>query len=120
MRPETARWLAKATEDLEVARYLLAGARWPAAAFYAQQAGELALKALVVERSARIVRTHSLIVLAEEVKAPAEIVAQARRLTPAYVAQRYPDAATDVTEPESRELARLAEEVVRWVRNQLS
>ena len=50
MRPETERWLRYADEDLETVRVTLAGQRWAAASFYAQQAAEKALKAMFMEQ----------------------------------------------------------------------
>ncbi len=120
MRPEAQRWFDKAQEDLAVARYLFQGAQFSASSFHAQQAAEKALKALQVERTRRFSRVHDLVVLARELGAPEALVPPCELLGPAYVAARYPDAAASVGSDDASELLDAAEEVVSWVRLQIS
>lgn len=120
MRPEAAAWLAKAEEDLADARYLADGGREGAAAFAAQQAAEKALKALLIEREGDFPRVHDLVKLARLLQAPPEVEAAGKRLSPAYVAYRYPDAPADFAPGRGSELLKLAEEVVAWTKQMLS
>lgn len=120
VRPETARWLAKAEEDLATARYLLEGGHAPAAAFHAQQAAEKGVKAVLLEREGRVQRIHSVLALGQQAKVPEHLLPPCRLLTPAYTAFRYPDADEPVGEEDAEDLLRAAREVMAWVRSQLS
>ena len=124
MRPETERWLRYALDDLETARVTFAGERWTATSFHAQQAAEKALKALWFEQQAvEAPRTHDLVRLAQDVGYVAPRAADLEELTQAYVASRYPDAIDATTTQIDKSTARghqtTAEDIVRWVREQL-
>lgn len=120
MRPEAERLLAQAREDLTTARVLLQGERHYAAAFFAHQVAEKALKALHIERLRTLPRTHDLLALAEALGAPEEVVEGARLLTPDYTVSRYPDAAGTLParlygKAQAETRLRAAEEVLTWV-----
>lgn len=120
LKPETARWLAKADEDLEDARVLLEHGTPGSASFHAQQAAEKSLKAWLVEREGRYPRIHDLAVLASKAGAPEELRRRCGILSRAYVAARYPDVDEPAAVEEARQLVETGEEVVAWVRQQLS
>lgn len=120
MKPETGRWMAKADEDLSDARVLLEHGTPGAASFHAQQAAEKSLKALLVEREGRFPRIHDLAVLAGKVGAPEDLRMRCGILSQAYAAARYPDVDEPAATGEADKLLRIGEEVVAWVRQQLS
>jgi HEPN domain-containing protein len=127
MRIETERWLRQAGEDLLTARVTLAGERWSATSFFAQQVAEKAMKALLMEREGRQPpRTHDLVVLARRAGVPEGFVDGLASLGRAYVVSRYPDilvepgAVTGIGPSDAEGHLRCAEELMEWVEQQLS
>lgn len=113
-------WFRRARQNLRIAKDNL-GIRHPdAAAFYAQQAAEFALKALQIELRGRMDQIHDLTRLAKDVDAPPRIVKAAAFVTPAYTGARYPDAASKrMTRNKAEQIIDAAGRIVRWVRRQL-
>lgn len=110
-------WFEIAERDLDVARYLLEGERFSAAAFYAQQAAEKALKALLAERPPP--KTHDVFALAKMIAVPQRILDLANEFSPVYVATRYPEVGeVEIDEEEAAALVKAAEEVVAWALRQ--
>lgn len=94
-RPEAARWLAAAEEELATARHLTAGGFYAPACFHAQQGAEKAVKAIHYARGARTVLGHNVRALIEALapRVPAldELLDAARELDLLYVPTRYPN-----------------------------
>lgn len=94
-RPEAARWLAAAEEELATARHLTAGGFHAPACFHAQQGAEKAVKAVHYARGARTVLGHNVRALIEalapRVPALEELLDAARELDLLYVPTRYPN-----------------------------
>ena len=117
-------WLARAESCLALARI---GRTSPAIlfedlVFYAQQAVEKALKAVLVSRAAHFPRTHDIGALITRVRnagcsVPDELL-PAAQLTPYAVRTRYPGG-PPVTEEDYEAAVQLAEQVVAWVRREL-
>jgi HEPN domain-containing protein len=88
-RDEALRWLRQAENDLAAARTLTDGG------FYAQQAGERALKAVLFVRGERPWRVRSVQKLAEaccsQDEAADPLVGQGRLLDRFYIPTRYPN-----------------------------
>jgi HEPN domain-containing protein len=88
-------WLAKAAEDLDGARMLLAGGLAALAAFHVQQATEKALKALLVAAAQDVHRVHDIATLADlarthwpdTVPSPFPLI----NANQWYITTRYPD-----------------------------
>lgn len=93
MRPESKRWLEQAQYDLETAQGNLEIRKYYASAFFSQQAAEKALKALAIEKTRELPKTHSLIELGNILKIKDDDLIE---LTPEYTLTRYPDAANEV------------------------
>lgn len=89
------RWLKQAEDQLTIADWNGQGRHWDAACFFAQQAAELALKALLIRQGERI-RTHGVLHLVERVSVYVPGVSgladAARSLDRFYITTRYPDA----------------------------
>ena len=88
-------WLREAEDDLAAAEDLLRLGRYSKACFFAQQAAEKALKALLMKRAGLFARTHSvveLLRLAREhgIPVPEGLGRAAERLDRFYVPTRYP------------------------------
>ncbi len=127
MRAETERWLRYANEDLVTARVTLAGKRWAATSFHAQQAAEKALKALWVERKGlEPLRTHDLVRLADGVRLPSEWLEEVDVLSRAYLVSRYPGSSVEDAPPYGIDDAAarghlvVAERIVVWTEQQLA
>ncbi len=120
MREESRRWLRQARADLEVARALGHG-HYFVGAFACHQAAEKAMKAACIELHRTLPpKTHNLLELARELRAPEEVLSDLRLINPEYVAARYPDAANGIPaemydERKARLLLEAAERVWRWV-----
>ena len=89
-------WLDKATEDLAVARLVLAEGHTAHACFLSQQYSEKALKACLLSKTNAYPRTHSLTDLlkrCEPFEADfARFQAECLRMDEFYIPTRYPDA----------------------------
>jgi HEPN domain-containing protein len=122
---EARRWLRQAEENLGTARWNGQGQLWAPACFYCQQAGEIALKALLIRQGERVLRTHSVLLLAERAAAyePAfsKLAEGTRRLDRYYIATRYPNGMTGGTasqnfdERDFREAESTADEILHLV-----
>jgi HEPN domain-containing protein len=104
-RREALRWLRQAWDDLEAARALEAAAKYAQAAFFAQQAGEKALKAVWLSLDADP-WGHSLGRLVREMpEGPKErfapLLEAALALDKLYIPTRYPDALAELTPAEA-------------------
>lgn len=115
-------WLAKAEEDLEVARLLVANEQrlLSAGVYHCQQAAEKALKAWLTCCDVVFPKTHDLEALLHLGRPAApgfgDYVEHARRLTPLATEYRYPG---DLASPPLREAQHalvLSEELVAYVR----
>ncbi|MDZ4277893.1 MAG: HEPN domain-containing protein [Dehalococcoidia bacterium] len=99
--------------------------RWYAAAFFAQQAAEKALKALfIVNRREESPKTHNLVAIAELLRAPDHILAGLRRIGPVYTIARYPDAANGLpvkmfNRAMAEQAVQDAQDTVQWVAQNL-
>ena len=89
-------WLREAEDDLSAAKDLLRLGRYSKACFFAQQAAEKALKALLIKRAGVFETTHSVLRLLEVLsehglEVPSELFEKAEALDRLYVPTRYPN-----------------------------
>lgn len=117
-------WLAYAKSDLDAAHILLKqGEFFPRQiCFMAQQAGEKALKAVLVFLEINFPKTHDLDRLRELIPQGWEVkekFPQLYELSVWAVESRYPAHAPDVVENEARETLLLAEAVYKSVESEL-
>lgn len=125
MRPDTLAWWRQAEADLHSGDIMLANGQWYAASWFAQQATEKALKALILERSRREpARTHDVRQLGRTVGAPSNVEQDLTVLFPIFSLTRYPDALNvppidAIGEIDAREHVDAARRVLRWVLPQL-
>lgn len=92
--------------------------------FASQQAAEKSLKALCLLKLKEFPKGHSIIYLAQKLKAPKEMLSGIRDLNPEYLSTRYPDMAAGVpAELYDEQIAnrhlKTAERVVKWVKKQI-
>lgn len=117
-------WLARAKGHLSYARLPNPpGGFWEDHCFHAQQAAELALKAVYQERALVFRFTHDLDELFKGLEVSGLVVLPSVReavvLTRFAVAARYPGIAEAVTEEECRRAIALAASVVAWAEGQV-
>ena len=125
MRQDIERWYLQSKEEYETAKISLNAKKYFAAAFWAQQSVEKALKALFMHQkkeSAGV--THSLTFLARQTGLSKEFYEICRDLTKEYYMSRYPDATEDVPyrtytkETVEKQVADI-EKILKWVEQQL-
>lgn len=94
-REEGLRWVDQAEADLRTAPHCRAAGDFYAAAFFAQQGAEKALRGLLYAQGYRAVLTHSVLeLLREAARAAPELAgmeAMGRELDRHYIGSRYPN-----------------------------
>ncbi len=96
MREEIKNTWIQSTEDLKTAELNIEIDRFYASVFFSQQAAEKALKSLYIHQIGKLPKTHNLVGLANDLKAPDEVIEACQELNPDYVTTRYVDAANGV------------------------
>ena len=124
MREEVKNWFRQAEADLKSAKNSRNCGDYYMSVFASQQAAEKALKALCLLKLKEFPKGHSIIYLAQKLKAPKEMLSGIRDLNPEYLSTRYPDMAAGVpAELYDNNIAtrhlKTAEKVVKWVRKQI-
>jgi HEPN domain-containing protein len=119
VKEEAEAWIRRAKRDMTISRYNFRGKMYDAAAFYAQQATEKALKALSIEVNGSFKRSHDLVELAAEVEAPSEVLRLCAIVSPAYTGTRYPDMPELGEREDVRNIVKASKEVVKWVMSRL-
>ena len=125
MRREIENWWQQAEIDLQNAGMNLNNKAYYVAVFLCQQATEKGLKAffmLTKKESPGV--THSLIYLAKETKVPKEFIDFLAKLTPEFIATRYPDVADEIparlyTEGLAKDFLEKTRGLMTWLRNQM-
>jgi HEPN domain-containing protein len=120
-RDEIRAWIAKASQDLAAAEWLLASPEplYGPVGFHCQQAAEKVLKAYLTWRNEPFEKTHSLVALVGKCL-PFDTAFQSLRtaattLTPYAVTSRYPGDVAELTATEAKEALELARQVQELV-----
>lgn len=126
MRPDVVPWWEQAQANLNAARVNQAASIHFAASWFAQQAAELALKALYIEQHGALApKTHDLMSLGSQVHAPHTVDADLALLDATFDVVRYPLGAGGVAPVNAIDAATAtrdvaaAEKVVAWIATQL-
>ena len=121
-RELAAEWLAKAEQDLRVARHLLSMEEPPpeSVGFHAQQCAEKALKSFLTLHGIAFEYRHDLSYLIDLCSPLAEgfeqFRAEADELTPFAVEFRYPDALPPMPLPSARTAVSTAEQILTFAK----
>jgi HEPN domain-containing protein len=120
---DPSRWLEYARDDLRVAHLALQHGYFSQAAYMAQQAGEKALKALILDSEAIPARTHDLFALRRVVPAERRAALDEIDLKPLNewgVAERYPSDSPEVSESAARTCVADADAVLAAVEDEFA
>ena len=115
-------WLARAQAKLVLARQPLpAGGMWEDLCFWAQQAAELAIKAVYQQQGWLFPFIHDLAQLLNTLRQqgltiPPE-VQEAQKLTVYATLARYPGLTAPATQAHHNEAVKIAEDVVNWAQS---
>jgi len=120
MEEDVKRWLTQAEEDLDSAEKNLEIRKYNLVAFLCQQSVEKGLKSLSIKNTGKYQKIHDLVMLARLNKAPENIIKLCAKITPAYVATRYPDSAKKYSKDESNKVLSYTKEVLRWIKENLN
>ena len=116
-------WMNRAGGNLALAKTRIPGVYLEDLCFYAQQAAEKAIKAVLITREIEFPYVHDLGSLLSLLEEAGEAVPEAMRtavsLTTYATATRYPNTGAPVTEQEYQEAIAIAEAVVRWAEQRL-
>ena len=121
--PENPReWLNRARSDLLLSKTKKEGIYLEDLCFHAQQAVEKAIKALLIKKGVEFPYVHDiaeLLTLLEKTgqKLP-KTIREGEKLTRFAVFTRYPGIAQTISQKEYEEAIKVAEEVLRWVKEQ--
>ncbi len=124
MRKETKNWWEQAKADIKSAEHCLISKDYYLAAFMCQQAVEKGLKALYLEKYNELRRIHDLVLLAQNVLAPDNVIDLCIRLNRIYVETRYPDASGKIpaekfSHVEAKNILKISHEVLQWLEKNL-
>lgn len=119
-------WLRQAKRKLESARWDMEGGFYEDACFSAQQAAELAVKAML-EREGRFELGHSISALLSKLgEIPPELKEAARTLDHYYIPPRYPNSFASgapmdyYSQKEAEEAIRLAQSIIEFAARAIS
>jgi HEPN domain-containing protein len=113
------RWMRNARADLVMAKIRLPeGAMYEQLCFFAQQAAEKSIKALLLNLAIDFPFTHNIGLLVNLLPSDIQSVPvfdEAATLTPYAVVTRYPGELEPVTDDKYAEAVRIASDVVEWI-----
>ncbi len=109
-------WLKQAENDLVWAQDSLKHSHFAQTCFVAQQIAEKALKALAYFKGHEMVKSHSVVKIAQELKINGEVAKAGQRLDLYYISSRYPDAVPDFGVPSDYFNADQASEAIDYAK----
>ena len=112
--------MTKAQHDLNTAKYNFKGGIFDAAIFYAQQAAEKMLKAVLIKKTNHFPKIHDLTKLAKLIGAPNAIIELCAKINPAYTVSRYPDQIDKYSKEDCEDILNAAEEVLEWAAKKMT
>lgn len=120
MREEVKKWFEQAKSDLSAAQNSVTTKNFDWACFQSQQAAEKGLKALLLQKQDKIIKTHDLVFLSTEINLPEHFKEACKELTLIYVHVRYPTATEvrDLKNKSSKYIV-VVRELLRWIEKQL-
>ncbi|MEK6872951.1 MAG: HEPN domain-containing protein [Nanoarchaeota archaeon] len=119
MREEVERWIKMAKDDFDSARSNFENKKYYVCAFLSQQAAEKALKAILLEKTKKIIKIHNLVILGRKVNLPNDLLDKCKLLSIAYLETRYELGnkipSEKFSEENSLKYLNIAKEILSWV-----
>ncbi len=124
MQEEYKRWLKQAEADFDTAEYTFKGKIYYACANYCQQSVEKAIKSLYIFKKRKLVKTHSILKMAKELKVPEKMLVGVASLEPIFRESKYPDVsdkipAEEYEEKDAVDFLNISEEILTWIKKQV-
>ena len=120
MMKEVNNWLDLAKRDFNAAKGSFNTQNFEWACFQMQQSVEKALKAILILKENKIIKTHDLVFLADKVNLPSEFKEICKELTLIYLSVRYPDSAEIKNiKQKAEKYLNLVEEILQWTEKQV-
>ena len=122
MSEEEANWWKQAARDFKVAKDLFKAKDYTHCSFFCQQSVEKALKALLLKKERKLIKTHDLKFLGEMLNVSNDILEKCKKLSPVYLETRYPDANgkwREYSKQESEIDLKTTEEILAWIKKML-
>lgn len=124
MKEEIKNWWKQALTDLDTAKSNLKNNKYYACSFFCQQAVEKALKALYLKKFKKLIKIHNIVILAERLKLPKELIEKCNELNPVYIETRYPDAGGSLpayryTQDDAETDLASAKKVIAWLKKKI-
>jgi HEPN domain-containing protein len=119
MKTEVSNWWKQAHVDLEAAKDLYKAKNYTHCSFWCQQAAEKGLKALLLSRKDKLIKTHDLKFLGEKLNIPKDILEKCKKLSPVYIETRYPDANGEWRKyslNEAKDDLKIAGDILLWIK----
>ena len=109
-----------ANDDLNSARSNFKNKKYYVCAYLSHQAVEKALKALLLKKSMKLIKTHDLVILGRQVSVPKNFLKKCEQLSRVYIETKYGIAADIIPSQKfkkqnSLEYLKIANEVTKWV-----
>lgn len=121
---EVKRWLRLAEDDLKSAQVNLDNRQYYVCVFLSHQGAEKALKAALIKKTGKLIKTHDLVFLGKKVEVPATILEKCDRLNGVYIDTRYGDIGGKLPSEKfnkirALEFLNMSEEVAAWLKNNI-
>ena len=119
MREEVKKWINMAKDDLDSANSNFENKKYYVCVLLSQQTSEKALKAILLEKTNKIIKIHDLVLLGKKVNLSEDLLNKCGLLSTAYLETRY---SFDNKVPSKRfnqenslKYLNIAEEILLWV-----
>ena len=118
MKEEVKRWMRMAKDDLSSAKSNLKNKKYYVCAYFSHQTVEKALKALILKKTNKIIKTHDLVILGRQVDLTNELLKKCEQLSRVYIETKYGLGiyipSQKFRKKNSSEYFNIAKEVVTW------
>ena len=124
MKDITREWLKAAQTDLQDALLLFRNKSYKNCVLHCHQAIEKILKAIIIQKGYKLIRTHDLISLVHDAKLtlPKDIIVFIDQINPHYLPTKYPDITFKFpyNKTKVQKILKETKEVFKWLRWQLN
>ncbi len=113
-------WIEKAEKDIGAAKKSFDSEEYEWACFQVQQAVEKALKAVIIKKEEKLVKTHDLVFLAKNANLPENLKNYCKEISLTYAYARYPDAPKiEDIQDKVLDYIKQGKEIIEWAKKNL-